>query len=38
MITTSELIVTVTIWVLAAVGGFFAIRAAVRRKKQNRLK
>jgi len=34
MLTSSEIVVTVTIWVLTAVGGFFGIRAAVRRNKR----
>ena len=33
MFTTSEIVVTATIWALTAAGGFFSIRAAVRRKK-----
>lgn len=33
MITTSEIAVTATIWVLTAAGGFFGIKAAVRRKR-----
>ena len=33
MITTSEIAVTATIWALTAAGGFFGIRAALRRKK-----
>ncbi len=33
MLTSSEIVVTATIWVLAAAGGFFGIRAALRRKK-----
>lgn len=33
MITTSEVAVTATIWALTAVGGFFGVRAALRRKK-----
>ena len=33
MFTVSEIVVTATIWVLTAAGGFFSIRAAVRRKK-----
>jgi hypothetical protein len=33
MFTSSEIVVTATIWVLTAAGGFFGIRAAVRRKK-----
>ncbi len=36
MLTSSEIVVTVTIWILTAVGGFFGIRAAVRRKKGKR--
>lgn len=34
MFTASEVVVTATIWVLTAAGGFFGIRAAVRRKKE----
>jgi hypothetical protein len=34
MITTSELAVTITIWVLTAAGVFFGSRAAWRRRKQ----
>ncbi len=34
MITTSEIAVTVTIWVLTATGGFFVSRAAWRRRRQ----
>jgi hypothetical protein len=33
MITTSEIAVTVTIWVLTGTGGFFGIRAALRKKR-----
>ena len=33
MFTASEIVVTATIWVLTAAGGFFSIRAAVRRKR-----
>lgn len=33
MITTSEVAVTATIWTLTAAGGFFGIRAALRKKK-----
>ena len=33
MFTSSEIVVTATIWVLTAAGGFFSIRAALRRKK-----
>lgn len=33
MITTSEIVVTATIWVLTATGGFFGIRAKVRRNR-----
>lgn len=36
MITTSEIAVTVTIWVLTAAGTFFGTRAACRRRKQKR--
>jgi hypothetical protein len=36
MITTSELAVTITIWVLTAAGTFFGGRAAWRRRKQKR--
>ena len=32
MLTISEVAVTVTIWSLTAVGGFFGIRAAIRKK------
>ncbi|AFP20384.1 MULTISPECIES: hypothetical protein [Geobacter] len=31
--TTSELIVTATIWALTAVGGFFALRGIWRRRR-----
>jgi len=34
MLTTSEIAVTATIWVLTTTGGFFGIRAALRRKKE----
>ena len=33
MFTSSEIVVTATIWVLTAAGGFFGVRAALRRKK-----
>ncbi len=33
MLTTSEIAVTAAIWVLTASGGFFGIRAAVRKKQ-----
>lgn len=33
MITTSEIAVTATIWVLTAAGGFFGTRAALRKKR-----
>jgi len=36
MITTSEIAVTVTIWVLTVCGAFFGIRAAWRRKRKRR--
>ncbi|WP_191966232.1 hypothetical protein [Oryzomonas japonica] len=36
MVTTSEIVVTATIWVLTATGGFFGMRAAVRRKREKR--
>ncbi len=36
MITTSEMAVTITIWVLTAAGTFFGTRASWRRKKQRR--
>lgn len=32
--TTSEIIVTATIWLMTAVGGFFALRAALRRRRR----
>jgi hypothetical protein len=32
--TTSELIVTLTIWLLTAIGGFFGLRAAWRRRQR----
>jgi hypothetical protein len=35
MITTSEIAVTITIWVLTAAGTFFGGRAAWRRRKKN---
>jgi len=31
--TTSEIIVTATIWLLTAIGGFFALRGARRRRR-----
>lgn len=34
MFTSSEIVVTATIWVLTAAGGFFGISAAVRKKKE----
>jgi len=34
MITTSEIAVTITIWVLTAAGTFFGSRAVWRRRKQ----
>jgi hypothetical protein len=34
MITTSELAVTIMIWVLTAAGAFFGSRAAWRRRRQ----
>lgn len=37
MLTTSEVAVNVTIWVLTASGSFFGIRGVLRRKKQQRL-
>ncbi len=37
MITTSELAVTITIWVLAANGAFFGLRAYLKRKKARRV-
>lgn len=33
MVTTSEIAVTATIWVLTAAGGFFGTRAALRKKR-----
>lgn len=36
MHTTSEIVVTVAIWALTAIGGFFGIRAAVCGKKGKR--
>jgi len=33
MITTSEIAVTATIWVLTAAGGFFGTHAAMRKKR-----
>lgn len=36
MITTSEIAVTITIWVLTAAGAFFGGRAVWRRRKQRR--
>ena len=36
MITTSELAVTITIWILTASGASFGTRAAWRRRKQKR--
>lgn len=33
MLTTSEIAVTAAIWSLTAAGGFFGIRAALRKKK-----
>lgn len=38
MITTSETAVTITIWVLTAAGTFFGARAALRRRKEKRVK
>lgn len=37
MLTTSEVAVSVTVWVLTASGSFFGIRGVLRRKKQQRL-
>jgi len=34
--TSSELIVTILIWALAGFGGFFSIRAALRKRKQKK--
>jgi|GEM_PF-968987 len=36
MVTSSEIVVTATIWALTAAGGFFGIRAAVRRRREKR--
>ncbi|WP_168206014.1 hypothetical protein [Geobacter sp. FeAm09] len=36
MVTTSEIAVTATIWALTAAGGFFGIRAALRRRREQR--
>lgn len=36
MLTTSEIAVTATIWTLTASGGFFGIRAALRKKRSKR--
>ena len=36
MITTSELAVTITIWILTAAGAFFGSRADWRRRRQKR--
>jgi len=36
MVTTSEIAVTITIWVLTAAGAFFGTRAAWRRRRQSR--
>lgn len=33
MLTTSEIAALAVIWILLAIGGFFGIRAAVRKKK-----
>ena len=33
MLTISEIAVTATIWVLTAIGCFFGIRAAIRRRR-----
>jgi hypothetical protein len=35
MITTSEIVSTVLIWILTAAGLFFGTRAALRKKKAN---
>ncbi|CAG0955224.1 hypothetical protein GEOBC_00421 [Geobacteraceae bacterium] len=32
--TTSEIIVTATIWILTAIGGFFALRGIRRRRRE----
>jgi len=37
MLTTSEIAVTVTIWILLIAGCFFGIRGIVRREKQKRI-
>lgn len=37
MLTTSEIAVTVTIWILLIAGCFFGIRGIVRRKKQKHI-
>ncbi|WP_298436814.1 hypothetical protein [Geobacter sp.] len=34
--TTSEIAVTATIWLLTAIGGFFALRGRWRRRKKRR--
>ncbi len=36
MLTTSEIAVTAALWSLTAVGGFFSIRAALRKKRLKR--
>lgn len=36
MLTTTERAVTLTIWVLTLCGGFFAVCAAIRRKKRGK--
>jgi hypothetical protein len=36
MLTTSEIAVTITIWLLTAAGAFFGTRAAWRRRRQKR--
>jgi len=38
MVTTSEIAVTATIWVLTVAGGFFGTRAMVRRNKAIRVR
>lgn len=38
MLTTSEIAVTVTIWLLTVAGGFFRIRAVIRKKTRNSIK
>lgn len=35
--TSSEIIVTATIWLLTAIGGFFALRGARRRRRSSAL-